>query len=347
MTKPRLGYIDHSFHKKTKSARFLRDILNEAFDVTDLWDESWNGGPALSVECINSLGFEYVLFFQSILPIRELKRLNAGIIWVPMYDGVVGLGKSFWVELTTVRIKILSFSEVLTSRLRGVGLDVMSVKYFFDPSEFEAVADYSGNKIFFWQRTNLNFSDVKKLIGNRHVDQVILKLDPDPGYMASLPSEEDVRRYNIRIVRDYLSKESYLNLLLESTVFISPRRFEGIGMSFLEAMAMGLAVVAVDNPTMNEYIVNTDTGYLFAPGNIREIDFSDREKIGRNARAYCESGYRRWSEEKEEIVGYILGDYREPATLSIPVRLRVGISNGIRGIFAILIKWKNAIRKTI
>ncbi len=42
-------------------------------------------------------------------------------------------------------------------------------------------------------------------------------------------------------------------------------------MSFLEAMAMGKAVVAADNPTMNEYLTHNVNGYLFNPEDPRPI----------------------------------------------------------------------------
>lgn len=65
------------------------------------------------------------------------------------------------------------------------------------------------------------------------------------------------------------------NAINEKAIFIAPRDYEGIGLSFLEAMAMGKAVVGVNNPTMNEYIADGKIKYFFDLDNIKEIDFSN------------------------------------------------------------------------
>ncbi|MDO9231858.1 MAG: glycosyltransferase [bacterium] len=329
MIKKRLGCVDHSFHKKTKSTYFLRNILAEHFEVIDVWDESWNGGDVLTAEFINSQNFEYVLFFQSHLPVNEFKKIKAKIIWVPMYDGVVGLGNFFWMEMSSLSIKIISFSKTLSDKLRYFGFDVFDVQYFFDFNKFEKIEKSDGIKIFFWQRTDFNFNDVKKIIGNQKINQFILKLDPDPRYKAVFPSQKDMEKYNVRIVQGFLSKEEYMQMLSESNLFISPRKFEGIGMSFIEAMTMGLAVAAIDNPTMNEYIKHGENGYLLKLNQLEEIDFSEFSKVGENARIYCENGYIKWTEDSNKISEFILSDFNDSVDLSLYKRSYVEIMQAI------------------
>ena len=314
--KQKLGYIDHSFHKKTKSTYFLRDILADNFEVIDIWDESWNGGDVLSAEFINSQNFEYVLFFQSFLPISELKKIKAKIIWVPMYDGVVGLGDYFWMELPTLPIKIVSFSKTLSHKMRDFGLDVLNVQYFFDPKKFRIMEDFNEIRIFLWQRTDISFKHIKKLLGDQKIGKIILKLDIDPGYEAYHPTNADIKKYNIEIARWLDSKDDYFKALDGCNIFISPRKFEGIGMSFIEAMAMGMAVVAHDNPTMNEYINNKINGYLFDYNDLKEINFQDIRKISANSRKYCEEGYNKWKEDSNKIVNFVLSDLKDPVVLT-------------------------------
>ena len=325
----KLGYIDHSFHKKTESTDFLRDILREHFDVIDIWDESWNGGASPSVEYINSQNFDHVLFFQSLLPIRELKKIKAKIIWVPMYDGVIGRGKSFWMELSTIKIKIISFSNALSVKLKENSLDVINVKYFPNPNNFKKVLDFSGKKIFFWQRTKLSVLNVKKIIGKQKIDQLILKLDPDPGHKPIFPSEYDIKKYNIKIIQGFLSKGEYMKMLSGSNIFVSPRKFEGIGMSFIEAMAMGLAVIAFDNPTMNEYITHNKNGYLFHSRWKRKIDLSNFEEVGENAREYCEDGFKDWENDKSKIIEFINSKYKPAIKLDFIEFLYVKILGAV------------------
>ena len=57
--------------------------------------------------------------------------------------------------------------------------------------------------------------------------------------------------------------EEYADLLGSCGLFAAPRRKEGIGLSFLDAMARGAFVLGYDSPTMNEYIRHAETGWLF------------------------------------------------------------------------------------
>jgi len=76
-------------------------------------------------------------------------------------------------------------------------------------------------------------------------------------------------------------------------------------MSFLEAMSMGKAVVAADNPTMNEYITNNQTGYMFDKDNPKPINFSKSLKIRSNTYNYMKNGYINWEKEKNKIIKFI------------------------------------------
>ena len=64
----------------------------------------------------------------------------------------------------------------------------------------------------------------------------------------------------VTLVRD--GEEMTIDML-KSTIYIASRPYEGIGMSFLEAMADGRCVVAHDNTTHNEYIEHGKNGFLF------------------------------------------------------------------------------------
>jgi Glycosyltransferase len=66
------------------------------------------------------------------------------------------------------------------------------------------------------------------------------------------------------INKKFLNKKDYIKFVKYSDVFISPRKQEGIGMSFLEAMSLGKYIVAINDSTMNEYILNRKIGLLIS-----------------------------------------------------------------------------------
>lgn len=349
MNKCKLGFVDHSFHKKTRSTDFFRNILNDNFEITDIFDESWSGGAAPTVEYINSQNFEYVLFFQSLLPISELKKIKAKIIWVPMYDGVVGFGNSFWMELSTLKIKIISFSDYLANKLEKYGLDCLRLQYFPNPSSLPVLDSSKKLTVFFWQRhATFNFNDLKKIFGDNNIGKVVLRNEPDPGNKFIRPSEDDIMRYNIEIVDGDIGRERHLEILKNCDVFVSPRKFEGIGMAFIEAMAMGLAVIAFDCPTMNEYIGHNKNGYLFSSGGMHKIDLSNFEEVGQNSRKYCADGFLAWEKNKYRIVGFILADFKDTYIISLPMLGYIKMAQVGHSIFkkmiSIAFKFRNIIK---
>jgi glycosyltransferase involved in cell wall biosynthesis len=76
-------------------------------------------------------------------------------------------------------------------------------------------------------------------------------------------------------------------------------------MSFLEAMAMGLCVVAPNAPTMNEYIQNGVNGLLYDPENPKPLDFSRAHELGKAARLSVQKGHDAWTASKKEIVSFL------------------------------------------
>ena len=63
------------------------------------------------------------------------------------------------------------------------------------------------------------------------------------------------------------ARQDYLKYLNQANIFIAPRAAEGVGLSFVEALARGCAVFAYDAPTMNEYITHKADGFLFKERN--------------------------------------------------------------------------------
>jgi glycosyltransferase involved in cell wall biosynthesis len=59
-----------------------------------------------------------------------------------------------------------------------------------------------------------------------------------------------------------LPRQDYLGLFNQANIFIAPRLSEGVGLTFIEALARGCAVFAYNAPTMNEYISSGMNGYL-------------------------------------------------------------------------------------
>jgi glycosyltransferase involved in cell wall biosynthesis len=263
-------------------------------------DESWLGKPFPDLSFIDE-SYLGVVFFQ-LLPSEDILKIikNNNIIYFPMYDQNGRLGFNFWNKY--YGLKVINFSSTLHRKLVKWGLDSMHIQYFPKPQEF---MPGNNNAVFFWQRlTEINIDIISKLFGSDNI-RIHIHRAIDPNHRFQQPSAEQERKFQITYSDWFETREDMIDIIRHKGIYIAPREFEGIGLSFLEAMSMGKSVVAVDNPTMNEYIQPGETGYLFDLNNPKEIDFSNIEQVQKNTYDYMKNGYEYWEREKHNIIDFI------------------------------------------
>jgi glycosyltransferase involved in cell wall biosynthesis len=110
-------------------------------------------------------------------------------------------------------------------------------------------------------------------------------------------------------------------MLAKANIFISPRKKEGIGMSFLEALAMGMCIIANNEATMNEYLKNGENGYLFNLNNGQKINLSHWEEVRENSKKLATEGYGQWLKDKEKINNFISSTFTNKKTVGIIFQL--------------------------
>lgn len=312
-TKLKLLWVDHSYHKKTMSTNFLKKILEEKFSISIFWDDYWIGGEPLSLKEINK--YDYVFFFQALLPFYKLRHIKAKIIWVPMFDGDP-LSDNFWYCLSSIPIKIISFSEYLHKKCLQYNIESLPLKYYLQPA-FSKEIPGSGMHYFFWYRGSLGFADIKGLIDPHKVDSFIYRSAPDPYFKEEIIPQDDIQNYKLQIIRDVKldSQEKYLAMLKKSNIYIAPRKIEGIGISFLEAMSLGMIVIAYNNGTMNEYIKHNYNGYLFNSKTDR-FDFDNIDSVLNNSKTMALNGWIKWKKDKDAINDFIVEENYKKTRIS-------------------------------
>ncbi len=298
----KIVYIGHSYHAKTQSTAFLIDFLKEHFDVTVVLDETWQGKKAPSLDFIDD-SYLGVMFFQNIYSPEILAKIkNKNLIFCPMYDGSGGLPNEYWLQYKN--LKFLNFSKTLHKKLINLGLNSLHLQYFPKPNKFFAG---DAKKVFFWQRvSNLDINTLEKIFSKANQNlEIHLHQAIDPEHTFTKPTKEQEKKFSIAYSTWFKTRDELFNLIKESALYIAPREHEGIGLSFLEAMAMGKAVIAVNNPTMNEYIKNNKTGYLFDLSDPKNIELSNIEKIQKNCYSFMKNGYKKWEAKKSKIISFI------------------------------------------
>ncbi|MUG73949.1 glycosyltransferase [Paenibacillus validus] len=310
----KIAFIDHSFHKKTKSSNFFIELLiKNGLQVECLWDDSWCGGEPVVFDKIAS-DYEAFIFWQQV-PQTSVKffQTNANIIYIPMLDNFgsdreLHWNRNHWRNFAGT--KVLSFSKALYNAFLGQGVASMYTAYYPDPSEYEANFDLEKNNAFFWQRRpdQINWDIIKDYIDEKDFDSIHIHMAEDPGFKNQKPSNKDILKYNITLSEWFADKSEYKNLLKQTQVYFTPRKSEGIGLSFLEAMAMGKCVAAPNYGTMNEYIINGMNGILYELDYPGKISFSKNKtlEICKRARESVEIGFESWKKRESEIIDFII-----------------------------------------
>ncbi len=304
--------IDHSYHYKTASFTFLINLLAQTGSVRIIWDSQWNGGTFPSIARINQEEFDVLILLQIMIyhhP-ENLKKLNCkNIIIVPMYDDIHADPDLLFLRFKDFRF--ISFCRELQQRFDRLAIMSMHVQYFIDPSTLPYHQEsYQELKGFFWQRTNdITWNHVRQLIAESCFSSFHLHLALDPiWYREVLPTEEEMKKYHITVTRWFDKKDEFLNIFSKANVFFTPRLYEGIGLPVIEAMSMGMVVVAPDHPTMNEYITHGENGLLYDVNNLKPLDFKQVKNMAAKARENCFTGFEKWQNAKPELLDFIMFD---------------------------------------
>lgn len=304
----KLLFIGHSYHQKTKSADFILDILKTKYQIEKFYFDPYND----SFTIFNNLkgnNYEIVVFWQISPELEKIKTVLSAkqFVFFPMYDASKNEGYDFWYSYKNV--KIINFSKALHNKLVQMGLDSHYIQFFPKPTD----TCISGNskQIYFWQRiTKINFPLIKKLFSKIDIEKIHIHKAIDPKHTFTEPNNSS--KYKIEYSTWYDNKEDMLKDIQQAAIYIAPREYEGIGMSFLEAMAIGKCVIAPNYPTMNEYIIHNQNGILYDLGNPFPLDNFNPVELGTNAYETVKSGYKKWEKEKFSILDWI----EEPVSIN-------------------------------
>lgn len=302
MSKKKLLWVDHSYHIVTKSAAFYRDSLQKHFNITDYFVDPYENCQVKEdfyEGCFSDIegeSFDVVVLLQLLPPLAKVSKISyRKLIFVPMYDGAPDRTDAIWQQYKNI-FTVVCFSKTLHEELQQLGVNSHYIQYFPEPMK---IHDW-GNKdyVFFWQRlTAINVNTVAALFQGHGIKRFYVHkaVDPSQNFVEPCLSIKEDCIFS----EWYEDKEMMLRDMEKCAIYIAPRFYEGIGMSFLEAMAMGRCVVAANNPTMNEYITHSKNGILFDMDSITPIESFNMREIQQNAYDYISDGFLKYEQNKK------------------------------------------------
>lgn len=310
-------FVDHEYHKRTGSAKFFLDIVRKFFKVDEHYYNRYYRTQAEKA----AADYEGVIIWE--FPISRNKFFFRGKknVFVPMYDNEWA---SYWQwkRIAWSGMGVVSFCDKVTAHAKRCGVkNILDVRYFPNPADFPQKKGES-KRVFLWERGDISGDTVKKLF------------PPESGYTF------DVKRGD-----EFLSREEYLSRIAACEIVVAPRRKEGIGMLFLEAMAMGKCVVAHNDATMNEYIKDGVNGILFDADRPTVITESQVLSVRSNIHATKEQLYGVWLEDMKKISDFIFT--QKPCAPSLLDRVKISLSYPMFLIEGVRYILKNKFKKLI
>jgi hypothetical protein len=279
-----LQVILYQWHaNRTSAAAYdtLLDPLEPYFNYT-LRSLAW--GEPCPIEWVDQ-GEHPIVFFYVTPPVEALRASGRAVVWAPMWDTARTFPKSFWARLPR-NIRILSFSDALSQRTRAAGLITLDVRYYANP-DAQPRAPWNGERTaFYWNRTGLVSPHfLTQWCKALKIDRLLFKpqLDPNLPQRLSFTLPGQLGQTRVETVPHVQNRDDYFHLIQSANIFLAPRPSEGIGMTFIEALARGCAVFAYDSPTMNEYIRSGETGVLLrsrTPKSLRALALARRKLAG-------------------------------------------------------------------
>lgn len=307
----KIAYIGHSFHQKTKSTKFFIDILLNYYSVDFYWTLPLKYKSDFEMFELDKKEYRALLFFQILPTVEELEIcLCKNIVLIPMFDNDLKMSTKDW--SVYYRYKFINFSKTLYDKMEFLKFTQnLYLQYAPKPIEdcYNRNLSNKKPKLFFWQRSShINWNFIKKIIDFNQIDSIHLhRIETDfaKDQWFEMPSDNDMKNYNITLSSWFESKEKLIKVMNECDIFIAPRLFEGIGQTFLEAMALGKCVISPNFPTMNEYITDNKNGILFDYIYPKKINLSNWREIGKNATDSIKNINQNWDDKKYSIIDFI------------------------------------------
>lgn len=290
-----IDFLTHPHHRHTQGFAWLKEAIGQP-------TRTLYGDPETLRDYLPSLRTNP----PRLLILFQLEHLAAWascfcpVLVFPMYDLTRLTPDAYLASLQEV--EWLSFSRALHQRLAGLGLSSQYLQYAPDPADYPVVSWKDGAKGYFWERTpeELDARAAGKLLRGLGVESLEVRSLGDANF--SLANQ----RQGEQPKDAWVDRDAYLHFLARFNVYVAPRRYEGIGMTFLEAMAMGMCVVAENQPTANEYIVSGHNGILYEGDAYRlfplhRVAVGQLEEMGRQARETTRQSHLRWVADRGEI----------------------------------------------
>ncbi|MBI2357002.1 glycosyltransferase family 4 protein [Candidatus Dojkabacteria bacterium] len=140
--------------------------------------------------------------------------------------------------------------------------------------------------------TDLIVDIIPNLI-NKYKDILFLFVGKDygiPGYgpVATYINEKIGKKSSRIIIKDQLEKKELFSLIQGSYCCIFPSRIDNSPNACIEAISLGIPVIGSDNSSLEEMIINNETGYIFINSDSNDLEDKVEKILNLSSNKYKE-----------------------------------------------------------
>ncbi len=294
----RICFFGHPAHLWSGSSKFFENLIEDIGRVTYFYPDAITVDHDLRSAI--ETDYDLYVFFQFDFLAYPFIASGKKVAIIPMVDGSASYGGQHWKLLK--HGNFVSFSPKLHNFLRLQGIRSFNIAYW--PLPFEYVPPTT-ESIYYWPRGHHGYISTRRILEatRNYPDlKLIVRASTDP---KSILDYSRVQSNRLEVIT-LESKVEHNLLIQQSSVFVAPRPSEGIGMSFLEAMSFGRAVLANNFPTMSDYIVNKSTGVFFPKANKPIASGIHWATIGKNAHQSVVIGHQEFIGKVPSLQDYLV-----------------------------------------
>ena len=181
----KIAFIGHSYHKKTGSSRFFIDLLERHATVVQWFSErakaaAWDWAAEFDED-----RYDIIVVWQLYEAFELLSGRHPNVVFVPMYDGMIGPGGEFHWQPKFNAAKIVCFSWALRQEVMRRGAVHAVFQYYPAASQYSPVEDFDTLRGFMWYRTRpVSPNAAFRLCRGTKFERFIVHDAPDPGHEA-------------------------------------------------------------------------------------------------------------------------------------------------------------------
>lgn len=159
--------------------------------------------------------------------------------------------------------KIICPTRACYEKFKDMGMDnVEYIQWGVDLNLFKPIERPVNKRIRFFHPAGWGGLHARR--GTQFVIDAFQKLnDPNAELLIHTQNGSGIQESNnIKIISGTVPREEIIKMYQNADVAVLPSKWEGLGLTFLEAIGCGLPIITVDAPPMIEFVHNNKTGFL-------------------------------------------------------------------------------------